>query len=400
MRNGLLKIVIGSVGLLGGLGLVGCSTAHEKSPEQKQLAQAQWNDARSDVLLGLANEQYKDGNLDKCRQTVEEALKMQPNSAPLHVLSAKLDIEQGQMDAADNELKTAREIDHTCAEAYYLSGVVYQRWEKPEVAYDYYTHASELAPNELAYLLARSEMLVAMNRTGEALVMLQDKVTFYEHSAAIRDAVGQLLMQMNRYEDAVAILREAAILGSDEPAIKEHLALAEFCNKNYADAEQLLARLTSEDGGKRVDLLLELAQCQVQLAETRQAVQTFSTITDLDSSCTQAWLGLGQCAIGCGDFRRAEMSARRVLASDADNASAHLLLGYACYSSDQMDEAVKQFDLCTKLTPTDPTPWCMEGLAYCKQGRVVDAARCCDKARQIDASDPMVDKLSAQLDLN
>ena len=49
-------------------------------------------------------------------------------------------------------------------EADYLSGVVNQRWQKTEVALAFYTAASDKDPGELAYIMARSEMLVAPNR--------------------------------------------------------------------------------------------------------------------------------------------------------------------------------------------------------------------------------------------
>jgi len=67
-------------------------------------------------------------------------------------------------------------------------GVVYQRWQKPEAVYEYYTSAAEKVPNELPYVMARAEMLVTMDRVSEALALLQEKVVFFEHSAAIRDA--------------------------------------------------------------------------------------------------------------------------------------------------------------------------------------------------------------------
>src|SRR5690606_39938302 len=54
----------------------------------------------------------------------------------------------------------ARKLDEKNAEADYLSGVIYQRWQRPETSLAYYTSATEKAPSELPYLMARSEMLV------------------------------------------------------------------------------------------------------------------------------------------------------------------------------------------------------------------------------------------------
>src|SRR5438270_323546 len=71
--------------------LAGCQ--QQKSPSQKEQANREWNGARASVLVSLANEQYKSGNFDNCRRSVDEALKLTPDSEPLHLLSAKLAIE-------------------------------------------------------------------------------------------------------------------------------------------------------------------------------------------------------------------------------------------------------------------------------------------------------------------
>ena len=193
--------------------VVGCSstTTHEKTG--KQLMTEQWNHTRASVLLGLAKDQYAAGNFDPARHTVDDALRMDPENPQLHVLSAKLAIEAGQLDLASKDLEKARKANPKDAEADYLSGVVCQRWQKTDEAREYYAAAATKAPDELAYLLAESEMLVALDRQSEALDLLQNKVVFFENSAVIRDAVGQLLVQSHKYKEAADILRQASGAG-------------------------------------------------------------------------------------------------------------------------------------------------------------------------------------------
>jgi predicted Zn-dependent protease len=133
---------------------LGCQA--EKKPEPKAEATRQWNDARSSVMVGIAQDQYKTGNFDKCRETVDQALKLSPDNPILHVLSARLHIEKGLLEAAERDLEAARKIAPGDAESNYLSGIIFQRWQKPETALKFYKTASEKAPAELAYLLGRS----------------------------------------------------------------------------------------------------------------------------------------------------------------------------------------------------------------------------------------------------
>src|SRR5206468_3400187 len=128
-------------------------------------------------------------------------------------------------------------------------------WQKPDLAYESYSRANEKAPSELAYLLARSEMLVAMDRGPEALKMLQDRVVYFEHSAAIRDAVGQLLVQDKKYAEAIEMLRTASVLTPDDMVVREHLGMALFYGKLYDEAVAVLTRLTgTEKFAKRADM--------------------------------------------------------------------------------------------------------------------------------------------------
>src|SRR6478672_3519329 len=197
---------------------------------------------------------------------------MDPKNAKVRVLSGKLAIEQGQLELAEKELAIARESDPKEAEADYLSGVVCQRWQKPEAAYEYYTSAAEKAPNELPYVMARAEMLVTMDRVSEALALLQEKVVFFEHSAAIRDATGELLVQQGRYADAVEMLRQASILATNDNLVREHLAMAQYFNKQYREASDNFARLLKDPKNqKRADLYLAQGECEMQLGKAHEA---------------------------------------------------------------------------------------------------------------------------------
>src|SRR5690348_10384414 len=128
------RIVL-SVACLVVLLAVGCNDQKDKGI--KAQGKAQWSRARANVLYGLARDQYATGNFDPARKTVDEALRIDPEHEPLRVLSAKLAIENGQLEFADRELAIARKVSPKDPEADYLSGVVQQRWQKPESALEY-----------------------------------------------------------------------------------------------------------------------------------------------------------------------------------------------------------------------------------------------------------------------
>jgi Flp pilus assembly protein TadD len=380
--------------------LSGCqSDKHE--PTAKEKATHEWNAARAAVLTGLATDQYKAGNFDKSRQTVNDALKLVPDSATLHILSAKLAIEGGQLELAEQELKLARQFAPNDGEAYYLSGVVYQRWQKPQTAYEFYSQAYSKAPAELAYLMAESEMLVAMDRMPEALQLLQAKVTYFEHSGTIRDAVGQMLMQAGRYSDAVAMLREASILSETELPVRERLALALYADAQYRECADTLARLLQNDAySKRGDLFSMLGECQLHMNNPRAARSTFETATQLDPYSPRAWQGLGRSALECRDLRRAEMSLTHSIALDRNNSESHLLLGYVRLRQSRVEEALTSFQKASAADPRDTVSLCMIGYAMEKLGRSGEALQYYSRALKLKPGDDMAAQLMAGVNLH
>jgi Flp pilus assembly protein TadD len=384
-----------------GLGVVGGGCSATKKPTQKEAATQEWNRARANVMYGLAKDQYATGNLDAARKTTDDAQRLDQENGPLRVLSAKLAIEEGNLDLADKELAKARKLQPKNAEADYLSGVVNQRWQKPEVALEFYSAAADKETGELAYLLAKSEMLVFLGRQEEALRLLQSKVVYYESSAVIRDAVGQLLMQFKKYDEAAAVLRQATILATDDLVIQEHLGFALYFAGKYAEAVEPLRKvLKSESYAKRADVHMALGKSLLEIGKLREARAALETAGNLDESNAATWVSLGRVAMQLGDDKRAELSLRRAIATDPANSEARLLTGYLRLRQKKYNEALTSFQRASALDAKDTTSLCMVGYALQKLGREKEASQYYAKALKIKPGDEMARKLMASVDMN
>jgi tetratricopeptide (TPR) repeat protein len=377
--------------------LAACS--QHKDPSEQEMAVKRWDDARSAVLLGLARDEYDNQNFDKARQTVDEALTMTPDNPTAHILSARLYIEQGQLEAAERELESVRKLDPTNAEGDYLSGVVYQRWEQPREALTFYEQASAKAPAELAYLLARAEMLVAMDRGNEALALLEQKVTYFEHSGAIRDAVGLILVQQNRLDEAVEMFRRGSILAPEDMTIREHLGLALYYDRKYSDAIDVLTPLVQEHGYEnRGDLWATLGECQSENGQAGDAVDSLSTAAQTLANSAGVWLSLAKAQLQEGNLRQADVSLRRSLSLDSSNPQAHLLQGYLRLREGELPEALMAFRIASRMDETDSVSLCMIGLTLEKLGRAGQAMAFYQRALQVSPHDELAAQLMARLD--
>jgi len=381
----------------------GCASGKpkKKSPTQKEAATRQWNAARSNVLLSLAKDQYETGNFDKCRQSVGEAMKLSPESSLARVLSAKLAIEQSQLELADAELKIARQLDPKNAEVDYLDGIVLQRWQKNDQAYDAYAAACDKNPSELAYLMARAEMLVVLDRRAEALTVLQERIVFFEHSAAIREAAAHLLMHASRYAEAADLFRQASILSNDDPRVQQSLAMAFYYNGQYRESADVLIRLVKDESfSERADLLLTLGECQLQLNKPRDARVNFDRAATLMPGSSGAWLGLAKASLATGDNERASMAIKRVVALAPASSEANLLLGYLKLREGSYMSAVTAFQKASLADNKDTVSLCMTGYALEKLGQRDEAMTYYGRALNINPTDELAAKLLAGVELN
>ena len=68
-------------------------------------------DPNSQIFAALAEALRKKGELDKAFRTCQSGLKIHPNYGPAHTVMAKINLDRGQYDWAEAELKRARELE-------------------------------------------------------------------------------------------------------------------------------------------------------------------------------------------------------------------------------------------------------------------------------------------------
>jgi len=365
-----------------------------QSGKQRKEAYAHWNSARGGVQGSLAAERYKLGNLDDARKAADEAIKLDPTNASYRVLSARIHIERNQLEAADQELATARKLAPTNGEPDYLSGIVYQRWQKPQLALDYYAIACEKSPAELQYLMARVEMLVQLKRNEDAISLLEGKMTFFEYSGPLRDMLGGLYQQRGELPKATEMYLQATILSPDDPLIREHLAMSYFKASNYRDCMDQIDRLLKlEDYQKRADLYMLKGECHLQRNQLREARAALETSLEQNPSSVPALLTMSKVAIRTNDLDRAELSLRKAMSLEGNQPQVFLGMGYLRMKQQRWDDALAAFEKASKLDPKDAIAVCMSGLVLEKKGNPDEAMRYYGRALQINPNEELAKTL-------
>ncbi|MFT3785253.1 MAG: tetratricopeptide repeat protein [Tepidisphaeraceae bacterium] len=390
-QNRLLRATAFALALLAA---VGCKN---EMKTQKAVATQEWNGARAAVLFSLANDQYKTGNLETSRKSIDEALALDPKNPNILLMSARLDVEQGKLERAQDTLKQAQAIDGKNADMDYLLGVINQRWQRIQQAHDCYAQAVEKKPDDLAYLLAQAEMLVELRREEDAIKLLSDRVIYFEHSGAIRDALAQLLEQRGDLPKAIDYYRQASVLEMDDDAIRERLGLALYRSGQWSDALSQLTRLLKKEANAgRTDLMVAAAECELALGKSFEARERFERASYAQASNVGAWQGAAKASIRLGDLRRAELAASKAVALAPTDAQTHLLLGLVRMKQRQLEPAMASFRRASELDPRDPVSLCMMGMLLEQGGELDDAIALYGKAATLSPKDELAGRLLAE----
>lgn len=378
--------------------VTGCETQPaKKKPGEKNAATAQWKAARAAVMITLAKDQYTAGNFDGSRSTVNEALKLMPDSAEIRILSARIAIENGNLDLAEAELQRAQVADPKMAAADYYYAVVMQRWQRNQKALELYTSASAKNPNEAAYVLAQAELMVSLDKVEDAVNLLKKAVGDFENSAEVRSTLGQVYLRQRKYPDAIETLKQAVMLAANDETIREQLARAYYSARMLPEATECFERLTkSEKLGKRADLFALLGECYLSSDRTRDARGAFESATELQPQNVGYLLSLAKTSLEAGDLRRADIAVRKALALQPADAQANLLLGYVRMEQNKVPEALAAFRRSALSDQTDTMAICMVGVALEKLDRRDEAAREYARALSIKPDDELARRLLNQ----
>lgn len=382
------------LGLAGVLILVIASAGCQPGKNKQEVYQ-HWNSARAGVQGSLAAERYKLGNLEDARKAVDEAIKLDPGNATYRVLSARIYIEKNMLEAADQELATARKLAPRLGDADYLSGIVYQRWQKPDLALTYYSQACEKSPGELQFLMARAEMMMQLGKLDEAVTLVEGKLTYFEYSGPLRDLLGGMyLQQPGKLNQAIEAYHQAAILAPDDVAIHEHLARAYFKANQYRDClDQIEILSKSEEYQKRADIMVLKGECELQLGQYREARATLETALEIAPTSMSALLCLAKVSIRTNDLDRADICFRKAATIDAQDPQVFLGMGYLRMRQEKWADALRVLQKAAQLDPKDPVAVCMIGMVYEKQGNSEAAMQQYGKALQMDPQNSMAKSL-------
>ena len=377
--------------------LAGCQSTPTHD-ENVNAANARWKSVRSASMLHMAQQQFDAGDLNQAEKTLASAIGIDAGNPYLHIMAGRVALERGQLERSFRRLSVAVELDGQIPEAHYYLGIVMQRWTRYDQALESYQRAYDLEPDNVAYVLAVGETLVAAGQLDEAVELLAGRIVYFDQNAAIRVALAHMHTMRGEHDLAANYLAEAVLLQPDDVQIHEELALAYVAANALDDAirtlESLCARAELND---RTDLRMQLGAAYHRVGRTEDAREIYLQVTRADPKHTHAWLRLGEIALRNERYAEAMTAAGRARRLTPTLADPYLLQAMVWERRGMGLKALPLLERAEELDTESSAAVLLRGIILQREGRDTEAAEAYAEALRRDPEDSRVQRLLAQV---
>jgi len=376
----------------------GCESQHQKN---KAAAMARWQGARAHIEAEMARKQLESGELKKASITAQNIISNKPDYVPAYLILGQVYLEQDRRGKAKETFERCLQLDPKQAQAYYYQGIIHERWNQPELAFEDYQKAWQNESGSIAYLLAMVESKALQGQYQDALTLLTERMSSVDRDAAIYMTAGNLLASLNRHEEALEMFTEAQNISPDKTPVKEALAFALHRAGRSKEALAIFQELSKGPSleGNQNNWIYELAMgdCYMALQQLHQAQRCFETVTERDPLNPKAWKRLAQAQLAREYLDQAVQSTRRALSLQPDDTEALMVQGYVAIKKHNYAEGQNIFRQIIRREEHNGLAYCLLGQCLQATGKRSDALVCYSEALKIDPEDSLAQKLMAEI---
>ncbi len=365
----------------------GCGGPTKSGLEARQKARHRLDVLESNITSDQAKQAFMAGRFDKAASLINTAIAQNPDWAPFWVLQGRIFLETHRLEKALEGFDRAIKLQPDLADAHYYAGIVHQRWSDDAKAHEEYMSAFDCKPDNVTYLLAAAESLVALEQFSEAREMVEARLTYFEHNAAMRELLGQIAMLEGDPARATVHFAEAQRLNPDHPVVADELIQAQYAAGMYGDCCRSI-RQVEESGNARPDLKRIEARCLVRMDRADAARNIYIQLTRDDPADIDLWVELGTVAWGLGDYQRLASCGLRLAAIAPDRFEGYMFQGVSQRHGGNAEEAAANLRRAAERAEGSAMPHLLLGRLLEQAGDAAGAAAQYVAAIRIDPDNP------------
>lgn len=380
--------------------VIGCQDQHAL---KKQETMEHWTKARVSMIIDMAQQQFQNGDYQKAQQTTYDALDIDPQYIPAHLLLGQIYLDQNKYSLAQKSFQHCLSLNPTHAQANYYLGVILEKRGLMPDALDHYRLAWETDTHNVPYLLAVVETLAAQEHYQEALDMLMDFLQEGESDVSVYVAAGTILTTMGKSGEAVSMYRQAMYLAPDNDQISESLAFALLATDEPEESVAIFERLEQKARDQSQTLnwshYLAMGDCYMKMSQYFKAQRCFEKVSEQDNSNPRIWIRLAQTAMARDDLSRAQTWAQRAISLDPGNTEAQMALAFVILKQKNYEEAESILNQILTNESDNLLAYCLLGQCYEGLGQSDKALDCYAQALRLDPHDSLAQTLMRQMNV-
>lgn len=340
-------------------------------------------EAVSEARARLAAIDYTAGRTREAFARLNEILRDDPKNVRARLLKVRLLVDSRQYDEAAATAAQTLEIDPTSAAAHYTHGALLEARGDRRGARRAYLEVLRLNPRAIQAQLRLSEISLqegtldlAVQFAAEALkdepVNDEARMKLARALLARRDVVGaekEIKILVARYGNSAAVQTLAGLLRTQQ---------GDYVAARGAFSRALAVKPRSPEA---LDGLLTVDAATNNLEESRARIaQSLSARPD----DPELLLVAAKTAILRRDWDEAERTLRRVVAVDASNLTAYVMLGTAYANQGKLDEARREFEQIAHHDPTSVAAPTMVAVLLHTQNRLKETREWYERVLRLD----------------
>ncbi|MBT8485405.1 MAG: tetratricopeptide repeat protein [Phycisphaerales bacterium] len=375
----------------------GCNGPTKAGLEARANAQERIADFGAEFTYDQARQEFEVGQFKRALRTIDQAIAARPTVGEFHVLRGRILLETGRLEAAAASFQTAAEQNESLAEAYYYQGIVHQRWNEDEQAFDAYARAFELERDNVQYLLASAEALVAFGQYAQAREKLEDRMVYFENNSAMRHLLAQIAVLEGDDERAAELYDEARVLDPEDAHLLEEHAWVQYDAHRFGPCLETIKQLKSTSTTPRPDLDHLEARCLAMLDRSNEAYSKYINLSQDDPNNVSIWIEMGTLAWRLGDHRRMAECSQRTIELAPDRFEGYMLKGLFERHRGRLDQAIEQLENAAQRSLSSALPHMLLGQTLEDAGRQESALAIYGHACRIEPANSDAEMLRNQL---
>jgi len=315
------------------------------------------------------------GDLAQAAAQLDVLTESRPTDARVFYVSALLDTDRKDLNAAIKNFNEALKRDPTLFGAWQDLGLAFARANKWANAVEAFSELARRQPNSVEGAYFHALALYNSGKTSEAELEVRRALRLDAGAVEAHTLLGIILASRGTSNsEAADALSQAIALNPDNFDAQYYYGRVQYAMKDYAGAIKSL-RLAVNLNPRHAEARFFLGTALEAAGESDLAMVEYQKLVESDRNSAIGELGFGALLVKQGKLVEAVAALKRAISLDPKSFEAYWALGRAFALQEEFKEAVEALTTAVALAPERADAHYQLGLAFKRLGRTEEANR-------------------------